>query len=434
MAWSGGLDSTVLLHRLVAARRAAPRALRLRAVHVDHHLQSASREFARHCRRVARQWRVPLTVLDVSVPAMRGGSPEEQARDARYAALRAALRPGELLLTAQHADDQFETVLLALLRGAGPAGLAGMPEAMAFGEGWLLRPLLGDTRAALATEARAAGLSWVDDPSNPDPRFDRNYLRQSVLPLLRERWPALAATGARSARFCALAAGFVQQTARRDAGVAADGEALEAAALRCMSTARAAEALRVWIADQGARAPDERRLREILRMLEARVDASPRVRWDQWQVGLSRGRLILQVVGAQRPARARQPVADASRQVEQWNWRAQPTLRLAGGGRLVLRSDSHGDVDLDRLPGLLRVHWHTAGQPAPAFAGQRRLRKLFQELSVPAAARGALPLVSAGGAGAAPRLLAIADLWVDPAVRAGAITRSAARFVWRPPA
>ncbi|MGC4027596.1 MAG: tRNA lysidine(34) synthetase TilS [Steroidobacteraceae bacterium] len=425
MAFSGGLDSTVLLHRLVVARRALPRTLRLRAVHVNHHLQPAATAFARHCRQMARRWQVPLKVLDVNVPATRGASPEEQARDARYAALGAGLSSGELLLTAQHADDQFETVLLALLRGAGPAGLAGMPEALRFGEGWLLRPLLGETRAGLAAEAREAGLTWVDDPSNPDPRFDRNYLRSELLPVLRARWPGLAATAARSARLCAQAADLARQTARRDLLQAADGGELEAAALRRLAPARAAGALRAWIAERGARVPDERRLIEILRMLEARADAAPFVLWGQWQVSLSQGRLALRAAAPQRLAAAPQA----------WHWRQQQTLRLADGGYLSLRPDPHGDVDLDAVPESLQVHWHAARRPAPPFAGQRRLRKLFQQLAVPAAGRGALPLLwTCADGGTPPRLLAIADLWVDAALRATAASCNRGRFVWQLPA
>ncbi|MEY2854359.1 MAG: hypothetical protein RL030_1491, partial [Pseudomonadota bacterium] len=141
VAFSGGLDSTVLLHQLVQARANHPHELTLRALHVDHGLQPAALDFRRQVRRIARASRVGLKVLEARVDTRRGRSIEEAAREARYAALQAALSPGELLLTAQHADDQLETILQALMRGAGPAGLAGMASAGPFGTGKLLRPL-----------------------------------------------------------------------------------------------------------------------------------------------------------------------------------------------------------------------------------------------------------------------------------------------------
>lgn len=424
MAWSGGLDSTVLLHRLVQARRGARGVLHLRAVHVNHHLQPAAADFEQHCRRQARRWRVPLQVLDVCVATSGGASVEAEARRVRYAALQGVLQAGEVLLVAQHGDDQFETLLLALLRGAGPAGLAGMPAAMAFGEGLLLRPLLGETRAALAAEAQAAGLSWVEDPSNPDPRFDRNLLRQQVVPILRRRWPGLAAAAGRSARLCGEASGQLRRLARDDLVRVADGEGLEVAALRGLGAARQAQVVRLWLARQGAQLPDERRLLGILGLGEVAADATPGVAWGEWQVCRLQGRLLLQ------PRRRRRAVSRT--EAAAWRWQEQPVLQVPSRGRLWLVADAHGDVDLDRLPPLLHVRWQPAGQVAAPLAGQRRLRKLFQSLGVPAPARGRLPLLCSTTAGdEAGALLAIAGLWVDPVLRSSVSTVRAGRFFWR---
>jgi tRNA(Ile)-lysidine synthase len=275
VAWSGGLDSTVLLHALLAGRRGG---IALRAVHVDHGLQPAAVAFRDFCVRRARSWRLPLTVLGVKVRVPRGASPEEAARDARRAALAAAMQPGELLLTAQHQDDQLETLLLALLRGAGPKGLAGMPTATRFAGTRLLRPLLEFDRAAIVAYARQARLEWVEDPTNLAHRFDRNYLRARVLPGLRERWPAVARTAARSARHCAVAAAALDAAASRDLDAAADGAALEVTVLRRFTPARRAAVLRAWILRAGARAPNERHLLQIEAMMAARPDAHPLLR------------------------------------------------------------------------------------------------------------------------------------------------------------
>ena len=298
MAWSGGLDSTVLLHLLWCARGLPRARLAVRALHVDHGLQPAARDFHLFCVRTARDWGVPLAVLRARVPLPRGASVEQAAREARRAVLAAALAPGELLLTAQQADDQLETLLLALLRGAGPAGLAGMPAAMPFAHSRLLRPLLDCGRAELARYARAQGLAWIDDPTNDATRFDRNYLRARVVPLLRSRWPAAARTAGRSARHCATAAQALQQAAARDLALAADGADLEVAVLRRWSPQRRATALRAWILAAGARAPNERHLREIDVMLAARSDARPELRLPDFTLRRQGGRLRIDVRAA----------------------------------------------------------------------------------------------------------------------------------------
>jgi tRNA(Ile)-lysidine synthase len=278
VAWSGGLDSTVLLHLLGQARRLPGARLALRALHVDHGLQPAARDFRKFCRRIAAEWDVPLVVVTAKVKLAGGESIEQAARQARRTALAAALRPREVLLTAQHADDQLETVMLALLRGAGPAGLSGMPASMPFADSRQLRPLLGFTRAELGAYAGAHGLEWIDDPTNMDTRFDRNYLRARVLPQLRERWPAVAHTVARSARHCAGAASLQSAAAMRDLALAADGTDLAIAVLRRWNAPRRAAVLREWLAAAGVRAPNERHLREIEAMMAARIDAHPQLR------------------------------------------------------------------------------------------------------------------------------------------------------------
>ncbi len=173
------------------------------ALYVDHGLQAAATAWGEHCAHVCRALNVPFRVLRIDARPAPGESPEAAARRARYAALAAELSPDSALLTAHHRDDQAETLLLQLLRGAGPHGLAAMPAVSRLGQGWLLRPLLNVDRAELLAYARAHDLQWIEDASNQDTGFDRNYLRHRVLPLLRERWPAMNRTLARSARRCA---------------------------------------------------------------------------------------------------------------------------------------------------------------------------------------------------------------------------------------
>lgn len=291
----------MLLDLLRGARRLPRARLTLRAIHVDHGLQPAAADFRRFCVRTARRWGVPLTVIKAQVRPARGDSVEQVARAARRAALTGALAPGEVLLTAQHADDQLETVLLALLRGAGPAGLAGMPEKMPLGSGHqLLRPMLDLQRDQIMAYAVARKLRWIDDPTNDETRFDRNYLRAHVLPPLRSRWPAIARTAGRSARHSAIAAEVQAETARRDLALAADGPDLAIAVLKRWSVPRRAAVLRAWILATGARAPNERHMAQIEAMLAARVDAHPELRLPDVMLKRRAGRLLLVVQGARR--------------------------------------------------------------------------------------------------------------------------------------
>ena len=199
IALSGGIDSTALLHALSALCRRYPDN-RLRAMHVNHGLQAAAAAWSSQCEQRCAALAVPLTILTVHVPESGGQGLEAAAREARYAALHDALSPGELLLTAHHRDDQVETLLLRLLRGAGPQGLASISSRRPFGPGTLLRPLLDIGRDEIEAYAHGAGLDWIEDPANADEQFDRNFVRHRVVPLLRERWPGLGETLPRAAR------------------------------------------------------------------------------------------------------------------------------------------------------------------------------------------------------------------------------------------
>ena len=417
VAWSGGIDSTVLLHLMLAVRRAHPR-LRLRALHVDHHLQAASAQFRAHCLQWARRWRVPLTVLDARVNLAAGVSVEEAARNARQRCWREALQPGEQLLLAQHADDQVETTLMALLRGAGPAGLAAMPEAARLGEARLLRPLLMQPRSALLDYARAQQLPHVEDPTNRQLRFDRNFLRAEVVPRLRQRWPGLAVTVPRSARHCATAAAALAQLALDDLAVASDGAGLEMAVLRRWPVERVHAVLRAWFTRAGLRSPELRHLEQIHNTLRLRTDARPVVALRQCTVRAHAGRLTIEL-----------PLSDAATatQVKRqlWSWR-RGALSLPDGGTLAVEADPHGDLDLAQLPARLSVRWAAA---APELRG-RSLRKLLQELQVPSWQREWLPLLGSSR-GAAGALLAIGDLWLHERIRSGPKSEQRGRIVWR---
>ncbi|MBW4051238.1 MAG: tRNA lysidine(34) synthetase TilS [Proteobacteria bacterium] len=426
IAFSGGVDSTALLAALVQLRCDG---LRLRAVHVDHGLHPNAKRWSAHCRKLARQLGVALKVSSVSVPQERGASPEEAARTARYRCLAGQLRAGEVLLTAHTQDDQLETVLLQLLRGCGLPGLAAMAAVAPLGSGRIARPLLGCSRAHLESWVRAREIPWIEDDTNLDERFDRNYLRRRVLPAVRERWPAAGAAVARTARHAAQAQGLLTALAQADLERASDGAALSVKALRALPPQRRCNLLRLWIARGGRMVPDTRRLEEIAGpLIEARADAHPRVEWTG-EGGMGRRCIVTRQADLLSLAEDR-PVLDPAARAAQvaWDWRASSCCRLPDGGALELARDRHGPVDLDALPPQLAVTWRRGGERLRVRRGgpRRALKSLLREAHVPPTERERLPLVLADGA-----LIAAADLWMDDSVRAAPDAPHRGRFVWR---
>jgi tRNA(Ile)-lysidine synthase len=421
VAWSGGADSTALLAALCEWRDLRPPSKRpsVAALHVDHGLQAASTGWARHCRRLARQWRVPLMVRRVEVSRI-GASPEAAARAARYAAFEAGLRTGDVLLLAQHARDQLETLLLQLLRGAGPLGLAAMPASRPLGRARLLRPLLEVPPEALHDYLRRRGLSWVEDPTNVIADADRNYLRAEVLPRLRSRWPAVLRTSGRSARLLREAADALGRHAQRDLRAVADGEGLSLPLLRRFADERVAAVLRAWFAARGAPWPDQARLAQMVRVLALRDDAQPLVSWADVELRRHQDRLLL-VRRAAVPA----PARDIG-----WRW-ARP-LALPGGTLRVV-ADRHGELDLARLPAEFAVRMRAAGRASAPEDQRIDVKSLLRESGIPSWRRAELPFLhDPRAASVDASLLAIADLWHANAMRATPASRRRGRIVWQP--
>ena len=414
VAYSGGADSTALLAALAALR--TRHRCELRALHVNHHLQPGAAGFARAARARARSLGVPCRVLDAPVRLARGESPEAAARAVRYAALRAALHPGEWLLLAQHQDDQVESLLLQLLRGAGIAGLAAMPERA----GPMLRPLLEVTRAQLQAYLVRRSLAWSEDPSNADERYGRNFLRARVLPLLRERWPGLGTTISRSAALAAEAQRLLAARADEQLQDATDGAALRVTALRRLGAADRRSALRRWLELRGLPMPDQRRLQELAGpLLQARHDAQPFIRWPGARVR-RHGDLLHALVEPEPPPPPE--TAQPSTGIQQWDWLRQPRLALPGGARLELHLDAHGDLLRTALPPRVSVAFRDLDGTVAGLPGGRRLKRLLQARSLPPWQRHAVPLLYARR-----RLLAVGEWWHLPALKATAADAVALR-------
>lgn len=267
VAFSGGADSTALLQ--ACAQRWPGQ---VRAIHVHHGLQAAADGFAAHCTELCARWQVPLAVLQVDARHRRGESPEDAARQHRYAALARQAQAGweqpmAAIALAQHADDQVETLLLALSRGAGVAGLAAMPaQWQRHGLDWL-RPLLDVAAADIRTWLQQQGTPWIEDPSNTDLRYTRNRIRAQLMPALEQAFPGLRDTFARSSAHAAQAAELLQELAAQD--LQAVGQPPRIRALQGLSHARQANVLRHWLRSAHGATPSAAQLQELQRLITA---------------------------------------------------------------------------------------------------------------------------------------------------------------------
>lgn len=412
---SGGLDSSVLLHML--AQHAPARASGLRAVHIHHGLHADADAWADRCADMCNSLDIDLTVVSVSVVRDDGDGPEAAARDARYAAFAATLADGDVLALGHHRDDQAETFLLRAVRASGPAGLGAMRRWRALGSARLWRPLLNTARAELLAYAQANGLAWIEDPSNADVAFDRNFLRERVLPLLRERWPHVDAAFARSASLLADADALLDDGDAIALALAraatADPACVSASELQRLSPARRARVLRRWIA--GLRLPPlpgngvERIDQDLL---TARADAEASFAWQG--VAVTRWRDLLHA-GRQRAALPRDWRLD---------WDGSRPALLPDGGLLQL-------IGADALPALCVLHSRTGGEriTLPGRGHSHALKHVLQQLGVPPWQRAQLPLLSTPEG----EVLAAGDLAYSSDFDSWLRQRQA-RLVWTPPA
>ncbi|MCW8277531.1 tRNA lysidine(34) synthetase TilS [Pseudomonas sp. PCH199] len=391
IAFSGGLDSTVLLHLLshLAKTESLPA---LSAIHVHHGLQAVADAWPEHCQSVCEGLGVPLRVIRVQVQS--GASLERAAREARYAALIEVTQVNEVLLTAQHRDDQAETLLFRLLRGAGVRGLSGMPRQRPLGGGHLLRPLLDVTRAELEAYAAEHQLSWIEDPSNQDRQFSRNFLRHQVFPVLSARWPQAMATMARSAAHLSEAQGLLDELAQIDLSQARTTSefdwlglpSLELASLENLSTARQRNALSHWL-ESLTRLPDSDHWSGWENLRDATVDARPIWRLADGELHRAGGRVWWLSGSWLRTSPAAGTWPDPSLPLTlPDNGVLKITGRIADGP-LQIRYREGGEVM--ELPG----------------RGHRDLKRLLNESGVPLFVRGRLPLLFKDG-----QLLAVANV------------------------
>lgn len=378
VAFSGGMDSTVLLYAMaqLAKQHELPP---LRAIYIHHGLQVEAQTWPLHCQAVCDQLQVPLVVLEVDVAAT--ASVEQAARVARYAAFEQYLNTDEVLLMAQHQDDQAETLLFRLMRGTGVAGLRGIPESRVLPRGQVVRPLLGVSHQQLLKYAQQQQLSWVEDPSNATDTFDRNYLRRQVIPALKSRWPSMQQNLQRTAQHMDEAQQLLDELAAEDLlRIRVDPleqwlnvPSLNMSGLRELSLLRQKNLLRYWLAPFTL-LPDTAHWASWETLRDAQTDARPVWQLHGGALLRSQNKLYwLTDCWLQTPPALNLTITKAGR------------YKLPANGYLLVEGEVSAPLHVRYRQGAER--FFVAGR------GHRDLKRLLQEYKVPTFLRLRLPIV-----------------------------------------
>ncbi len=397
VAFSGGIDSTVLLHALSTASDHTQ--AEVIAIHVDHGLHVDSRAWENHCRQFAEDLGVAYISRQVTVDGDLRSGPEAAARQARYAVLQTLVNDSDCLLSAHHEEDQAETLLLNLMRGSGIAGLAGIGAAQKFGHGRLLRPLLGVSGEAIQDYAKRHKLSWIEDPTNVDTRFDRNFLRQEIVPRLASRWPAVSARLTQSADLAGEASALLRELADIDLVAAGSPERLDLQAVRRLGPERQRNLLRQAVSLCGLPPPPATRLYQAVHeLIPAREDAQPLVQWPGAELRRYRNHLYVMPAIASLPEEPAQDLRPG-----------EPLDLGPGMGQLVLSPDIDGGIDPELASAGLQVRYRHGGEEIRPAGHDctHKLKKLLQQEGIVPWMRERLPLLYADD-----KLVAVADLWI----------------------
>jgi len=399
IGYSGGVDSHVLLHLL--AKTLIPKE-QITAVYVHHGLQDCADDWQLHCEKIATDLGVQFLAIQVDGQAKKGGSPEEAARNARYQAFEKLITENTALLFAQHRQDQVETVLLQLFRGAGLKGLSGMPESIKIGEGELLRPLLDVSQEGIINYANQHKLQWVEDPSNQNSAYDRNYLRNEVLPLVAQRWTSVDKAVSRSAGHCAQAQQLLTEQAKAEMLLLLDRPtlSLDIAALLLKDKDQQQWIIREWMAYLNLRMPSVKFLDSLIAdVLLARVDANPVAQYEACSIRRYQNRLYV-VLGVPKPVINSEII-----------WRdIQQAHYLVDNSKLQLKAAEKGIASQCFDDALVQIRYRVGGEKIalPNREGRHSLKKLYQEANIPPWKRENIPLIYING-----KIAAIADLWIS---------------------
>ena len=378
LAYSGGLDSSVLLHLLQKERHR----FQLVAWHVNHGLQDAADAMQDFCAAEAKGYNVEFR-LDTLQLGQVTCNIEAEARRQRYALFESAPNHRSCILTAHHADDQAETFLLNALRGSGSAGLRGIARQRALGEGLLLRPLLDLSREQLSSYASENDLRWFDDPSNFDNRFDRNYLRNEILPGLAARWPHYATALGTTTRLQAETQTLLDEIAALDfetcvETVANDLPTLDRDNLLTLTDARRRNLVRYWVRQAGLASIPGARLDELMRQLSARADAMPMISMPGYSIRLYSGRLFLVAEDS------------VSAPEERYDFELQPVIEIDACALRLQRAEIFERLQIEDSNQHLSIRFRKS---KGAGDQNHRLKRLFQKHRIPPWRRDSVPQV-----------------------------------------
>jgi len=397
LAYSGGHDSTVLLHLL--ADLGTTRKLNLQAIHVHHGLHPDADAWTDSCIKQCKKLDVELVIEKVKIVVGEHGL-EAAARKARYDALARHIRSErDELLTAHHRDDQAETLLLHLVRGAGVSGLAGMPVRRRFGAGWLSRPLLEIERESIRAYAHLHGLQWVEDESNLDPAIRRSFLRHSVIPLLSRHWPGAVGSMAQAASHLREAETLLTRLAEEDLETCRlDDGGPSAARLATLAPERLRNALRHWILSHGIGAPSTRQLAQLVQLIhQPPKTARAELSWGGHRVRMYQDRLWIVVDDHGLPGDTRL----------MWDLEKSKTLRM---GNLDLRFTAATGEGLarSRTGSAIEVRTRQGGERCrlPGRKHHTSVKSLLQQHRISPWERKSMPLLYIDN-----ELAAIGDRW-----------------------
>lgn len=393
VGFSGGLDS----HALLNAMAHLELDIEVIAVHINHSIQEEADQWQEHCAQVAADLNIEFLTTKVDANPPKGESPEAWARQKRYDAFLSFMQDGDLLLLAHHQDDQIETFFLQLLRGSGPQGLAAMSLFSTFSNGWIGRPLLQVQRQDLETFAQENKLQWIEDPSNQDSCYDRNYLRHEVLPLIKKRWPGYVGSLSRSISLQSDANQLQIDLAIKDIKdiFDQDGSSLSIRNLLLLSDERIRNLLRYWIKNSGFPLPSAKKLRQIIdTVLTAADDRSPCVEWDGTEIRRYQNRLMIMS-----PLIKFDPTLSLS-------WNLKEPLELPMGILTIKKYVGQGfQIDGD----LVEIRYRQGGEELQ-IAGSLHsttLKKYLQQQGIPSWLRDQVPLIYFED-----QLVAVSDLCV----------------------
>lgn len=381
VAYSGGVDSHVLLHLCAEQKKQQPE-LAIKAIHINHHLSKQSDNWQQHCQTQCDRLNIPLIIKSVQCDAPKGESLEAYARTLRYKAIKETIENTDVVLTAHHKDDQAETLLLQCLRGSGPKGLAAMAEITDFSNGFLLRPLLQSNRQDLIEYAKQHDLSWIEDESNFDPKFRRNYLRHEVMPKLKQHWPGSSNTLARTSKLCAEADELLSQYAEMlITQCRTKQNTLRVSTLLELGESQQRLVLRHHIELLKYTLPSSTKLQSIINnLLLAKEDATPYVEWKG--VEIRRYNDELYVMYSQTEHDITQIIP----------WDLVTPLEVDSIDRILTSNDLPDQLDKN---GGYTIRFRQGGETImlnPAV-GHQQLKKLFQEWNIPPWQRDRIPLL-----------------------------------------